>query len=304
MGFSVTRVTTTLGLPFLFWLLTVGTSFSQQPGPGRTGDARYIVRDVEGVVMLIDLETGWTWKRIAPNESKPPRWRSIDRFKDAKEATAWLEANPEKILPKADPNTRRWAAEVLLGLEYTNKSLAIRRWVTSPTVSIFGGSPERDPMVAHAIKEINLALKPASSIKLKLVEPNKSDAAIRFRFMEFSEFRTFCEANNRPYNSTDFGVFYTDWDRNKRITNADILIAIDKSWGDGLQHLVLEELIQSLGPMNDSAYKRDSIFFSGRSYGTKLSEEDKRLMLVLYKYLKPNDPASRVDRALARYLKK
>jgi hypothetical protein len=300
--FSGTCGINKFGLAALFWLLVVGTSFSQQPGPG--GDARYIVRDVEGVVMLIDLETGWTWKRIAPNESKPPRWRSIDRFRDAKEATAWLEENPEKLLPRADLNTRRWAAEVLLGLEYTNKSLAIRRWVTSPTVSIFGGSAERDSMVVHAITEINLALKPASSIQLKLVKPNKPDAAIRLRFMPFSEFRAFCEANNRRYSATDFGVFYTDWDRNKRITGADVLIAVDKSWGDGLQHLVLEELIQTLGPMNDSAYKRDSIFFSGRSTGTTLSQEDKRLMLILYKYLKPDDPASRVERALARYLKK
>lgn len=300
MRSSVIHATNTLGLPFVFWLLTVGTSFSQQSG---SGDGRYVVRDVEGVVMLIDLETGWTWKRIDPNPSKPPRWRSVKKFKDAKEATAWLEANPKNILSAADINTRRWGAEVLLGLEYTNKSLGIRRWVASPTVSIFGGSSERDPLVAHAIKEINLALKPAASIQLKLVEPNQSDAAIRFRFMQFSEFRAFCAKNNRRYSSSDFGVFYTDWDGKKRITNADILIAVDKSWGPGLQHLVLEELIQSLGPMNDSAYKRDSIFFSGRSQGTKLSEDDKQLMLILYKHLKPDDTALRVERALAQYLK-
>lgn len=258
-----------------------------------TGD-RYIVRRVDENVLLIDVETGWTWKRIGLNKEKAPRWRQVPRFKNADEVQAWLARNPVTVeLDQAD--TARWANEILFGLENQNASaspMVIRRWVTSPTVSVAKGSREHHKLVQAAVKRINDTLKPTTRIKLKLLEPGE-DAAIRVHFMQFSEFPAFCRANNLPFSPIDHGCFYTNWDNKYRITDADVLIAIDQSYGDGLKHLVLEELTQSLGPMNDSAFKRDSIFFSGRSAVTDFSKEDKRLLQSLYSRLKAGDKPTR-----------
>lgn len=290
----------TFRILFLIWLPLSGVSEAGD----RLSD-RYTVRDVEGVIMLIDLETGWTWKQIGPNPDKPPRWQRVQYFDSPIAAKTWLREHPEKIDQPAS-EIEQWAQEVLLNREYRtadDTDKVIRRWVTSPTVSIFGPTPERTPMVEHAVKEINSALKSATRVQLKLVEPQADDAAIKVHFMPFGDFAGFCRERDLLFTGRDYGCFYTKWDKKDRITSAHILIATDKSYGKVLQHLILEELTQSLGPMNDSAFKPDSIFYSARSAVTRFSADDRKLLQLLYQHLKPGDSGSRVEKAFSRYWK-
>ena len=267
-------------------------------------DDRYVVRQVDEDVLLLDLKTGWTWKRVGTNKDKAPRWRQVPRFRNVAELTTWLDNNPiaDEIERTDDV---RWATEVLFGLEAqarASQPTTIRRWVSSPTVSVMSGTAEQEGLVNKAIQQINNALKPATRLKLKPVKIDDKSAAIKVYFMPFAEFPAFCRENNLVYSAIDDGCFYTRWDRGFRITEAQVLIASDRSSGDVLKHLILEELTQSLGPMNDSAFKRDSVFFSGRSAGTQLSDDDKRLMQVLYSKLKPGDTRNKANAAIARAL--
>ena len=287
----------------LLLLAIAPVAYAQEPS---SVDERYVVRTVEGTVMLIDLRTGWTWRRLTANSEKPPRWHRIDRFADGEEARDWVEGHTE-VTP--DPNHAQvvpWASEILLGPEFGGRNaekLIIRRWVTSPTISVFGGTETHAQLVKEAVTKINLALKPATSIKLKPISANNERAAIKVRFMPYADFPEFCRKNKLHFSGVDDAFFWNGWDQKGRFTDATVLVSTDRSRPAKLKHLVLEEITQTLGPMNDSPLKRDSIFFSGFSTVPDLSPDDKQLLRLLYKRMKVGEPGSRLKRAIHKYWK-
>ena len=87
------------------------------------------------------------------------------------------------------------------------------------------------------------------------------------------------------------------------IFDAVVLISTDLRDTE-IRSFVLEELTQSLGPTNDSALVRNSIFFETAydwSNVPKLSNLDKKLLRFLYGHLRPGDRATDVRAAFDRY---
>lgn len=72
------------------------------------------------------------------------------------------------------------------------------------------------------------------------------------------------------------------WNDNYEITGADIFVVYDKTNQRQRKHVILEELTQILGLMNDSIKYRNSIFQNEYSEITRLSSLDTLLIRMLY----------------------
>lgn len=268
-------------------------------------DERYVVRTLDGKVTLIDLKTGWTWKRSESTSGRPPRWSRIEKFESGEQAREWLEGSPAETPDPRDADIIPWACEILLGPEYQGRSAAkpvVRRWVTSPTVSVFGADKEQVKLVQTTLDKLNVVLKEArSTVRLKSVKANDDKAAIKVHFMEYAELPDFCKRNNIRFSGIDDAFFWNGWDSAGRFTEARVMVASDRCTGNKLRHLLLEEMTQILGPMNDSPRKRGSIFFGGYSEVPDLSPDDKQLLSLLYRRLKAGEPRDRIERAIRRY---
>ncbi len=100
------------------------------------------------------------------------------------------------------------------------------------------------------------------------------------------------EPNYQPGN---LGFFWLTWNNAGWIRHANILV--DSTVPQKLRnHLLREELTQSLGLMNDSPRFRHSIFFGGQSNDTAYLPIDRQLIAMLYRPdIQPNMTASEVD---------
>lgn len=269
-------------------------------------DERYVVRIIDGTVTLIDLETGWTWRRVSTNPDKPPRWQHTDRFRNGEAAQDWLdtqEAAPAKPGP-GQARITQWASEILLGPEYQGRNsdaLLIRRWVSSPTLSVFGGTEQQQQAVTNAVEQINQALAGSTSVRIRQTDDENEKAAIGVHFLPADDFDEFCRKRNLEHSGRDMATFWAFWDNKSRITRATVLISSDLTRANEMRHLVLEEITQSLGPMNDSALFPKSTFFSGVSFHAELSPEDRQLLAILYRRLRAGDSPARLRRAISRY---
>lgn len=103
------------------------------------------------------------------------------------------------------------------------------------------------------------------------------------------------EPNYQPGN---LGFFWLSWNYAGWIQHANILI--DSTVPQKLRnHLLREELTQSLGLMNDSPRFPHSIFFGGQSNDTAYLPIDRQLIVMLYQPdIQPNMTAFDVDVAL------
>ena len=95
------------------------------------------------------------------------------------------------------------------------------------------------------------------------------------------------------------------WNTEKKfIQRATVLVAVDRIEGDLLQHVLLEEMTQALGPLGDTAVTPESVLYEkGQDHGKapKLSDWDRRMLGLLYGHLKPGDGGTEVGVAYARF---
>jgi len=79
---------------------------------------------------------------------------------------------------------------------------------------------------------------------------------------------------------------------------------VDKLKVDLLQHVLLEEMTQALGPLGDTAVTSDSVMYEkGRDHGKApmLGEWDRRMLDLLYGHLKPGDGWREVEAAFSLF---
>jgi len=86
------------------------------------------------------------------------------------------------------------------------------------------------------------------------------------------------------YIPTNWGFFWVLWDSKGDIYRSTILIDSSRISQRARNHLIIEELTQSLGLMKDSNEYINSIFYQGYTYTTSLTPMDRDLVEILYNY--------------------
>jgi hypothetical protein len=137
------------------------------------------------------------------------------------------------------------------------------------------------------INEINEILK---NIKIYIVNDiEMSNIVIHFKSEKDiinydNEIKTFFENNKNAINlGISFSYVLKDQNPNKisKIVNSKIWVSNEVDF-KMKQHVLREELVQSLGLMNDVKKYPNSIFYKGFSFPTEYSQLDKELINMLY----------------------
>ncbi|MEO0814855.1 MAG: DUF2927 domain-containing protein [Myxococcota bacterium] len=199
-----------------------------------------------------------------------------------------------------ESRVREWARDVLLGVEFGDPTPISRRWAQAPTISLMAGNGEHSVLVNDVVAELNRFLEPVFE-PVERIQDDSDGADVRVYFVDLDRFDDIARRENTIVVPDNLGQFYIRWDETQTIFDAVVLIARDRLQGALLRHLVYEEITQALGPLNDSAFFQDSIFFSASgSDGTaqRLSPEDRWLLQFLYRDLNPGASVTDLRRAL------
>ena len=196
--------------------------------------------------------------------------------------------------------------EVLLNKEFGAGSGSIVRWIESPDVVLVEGSETSRAVLNRVTKQLNDALE-GTPTKLESVIESKKDRRIEVFMVPGSRFRAIGRTRGFKVHGKQDGYVWVFWDtRKKFIQRATVMVAVDRIDGDLLEHVLLEELTQSLGPLGDTTILPESVMFQrGSNHGRapKLSDWDCRMLKLLYGHLKPGDEESEVREAYHRFWK-
>lgn len=169
--------------------------------------------------------------------------------------------------------------EIAYSGEFGTGCNCLTKWGTDIKIFIEGSYSTQDlQAVKNAISELNNVL---TKIKISIViEKSKSNSILYFgtyetfnkKYLLFQEDYSFVDGMAVIYPSITPGL----------IDNTKILICPNIK-GSKRNHVILEEITQSLGLANDSMKYPNSIFYDGDTFITSLSKLDKEVITMLYK---------------------
>jgi len=194
--------------------------------------------------------------------------------------------------------------EVLLNKEFGAGGGSIVRWIESPDVVLVEGAEPSRVVFDRVIKQLNDALA-GTSTQLESVAESRRARRIEVFMVPGSQFGAIGRARGFKVLGKQDGYVWVFWDtRKKFIQRATVMVAVDRIDGDLLEHVLLEELTQSLGPLGDTTVLPESVMFQrGSDHGkvSKLSDWDRRMLNLLYGRLRPGDGEAEVREAYRRF---
>lgn len=176
-----------------------------------------------------------------------------------------------------------------------NGSKLITKWGSEIRIAVHGDYNEAD---METLSEILYCFASIPGIpSVKIVE---TDANINMYFVPSAEMSQYIS----DYVQGNLGFFEVYWDWSFEIYKASIAISTDRTGPLDRKHLIWEELVQSLGLMNDSYAYEDSIFQQRYSIVQHPSALDFALLRMLYSdVIKPGFSGSQAVAALREQYK-
>lgn len=187
--------------------------------------------------------------------------------------------------------------EVALGSEFGNSEAVVKKW--QEDIKIYVSGEESDFLrenLDRMMKEINELVSPS----IKLTRVNKaSDANFEIFYGTANEYVK-KEPKVKRLVSGNFGLFYVYSNAQKELYRGTMYIDISRVKAkDTQRHILLEELTQALGLMNDSYEYKRSIFFQKWTLTQDYANIDRELIRLLYHpKIKPGMSPEQVDRVL------
>ena len=169
--------------------------------------------------------------------------------------------------------THQYFLDISLGSEFGNRQARIKKWRQDIRIQVKGQPTQADSQtLKQVINELNDLITPD-------IKQANSDINMDIYFIPEHKFSE-TEKNYKPRN---LGFFSTRWNPvTHEIYRARILISTTGITQQERNHLIREELTQSLGLMNDSHRHPDSIFYQPWSRVTKFSAIDEAIIKLLY----------------------
>lgn len=194
----------------------------------------------------------------------------------------------------------RFVERVLLVDEFDGPRGAVVRWAKSPTIGIVGATPDDRRAVEETVADVNESLQ-GTGISLGFDTPGQSDITVMFTSVD--NFPTIAWSLRKKYVAGNDGFFWTWWNAEHELTDARVVIATEAT--DRRRALIAQEIVQTLGPANDSPEFPSSLFYevTGErwSTATRLAPIDRKLLRFLYGRLKAGDTADDVRRAFEQH---
>lgn len=180
--------------------------------------------------------------------------------------------DPQKIKTNFKKGELEYFSLISFGSEFNSKQTnKIIFWKRNLRIKLHGEYEKSDSLeLLKIVEELNNLI---NNIQLKIVK-NLPNVDIYFK----NQF-DFHELGRETYGNK--GVFFVDMS----LFFPKALIIIDKNQKKiNRNHLLREELTQTLGLMKDSWQYPESIFYEGWTSVTEFSEIDKKMIQLLYNY--------------------
>ncbi len=205
-------------------------------------------------------------------------------------------------------NELRFVGEVLGKSEYGDKKNDVaKKWKVAPKLHVVTGTEPQIKLVKKTIRRINRVLPAAN--KIIPVETTK-EATIRMYFVPSTKFVEVGKTYGITPKISD-GYFQVWWDGNHHINRALIMLATDKLADRPIsfKHCVLEEIVQTLGPIGDTKYFPHSVFFEDKNRGvygtaTQLSELDQKTLRFLYEHVPAGSEQTEIGYLMSKHWNK
>ena len=160
--------------------------------------------------------------------------------------------------------------------EYGDNVGKIRRWTKPIKIFIEGAATKKDlATIEDFVELLNLRVNGLPQVSFT---NKKSNANLRITFAKLDEL----PAIDPGYVAGNWGFFSYWYDGSYRLTEAHVLIATDVTTQEARNHLLLEEIVGSLGLANDIDSHPDSIIYQPWTTTQHLSELDWELLDLLY----------------------
>jgi hypothetical protein len=163
--------------------------------------------------------------------------------------------------------------DIALGVEY-GTSESVKRWSGTITYQTKGSPTTKDKRVVRSVMR-ELRELTGNRIRFK---PVTNDPEVVIWFVPVSDMSKY----EPEYIEGNWGFMYLWWNDTYEIYKASILIGSNAPNQKERNHLIREEMTQSLGLINDSWKYRESIFYQGWSEIQEFADIDKRLVRMLY----------------------
>ncbi len=199
-------------------------------------------------------------------------------------------------LVPTDDKTWRFAEQVLLEREYGDRERVVVRWTRPVTIGTRDATDEDRRILRGLADDLNRISK-GTGVSIGFGEFSKSDIGVIFA--PYGEFPGIADRLGFEYVEGNIGFGWIDLNDQYEISWSPILIAEELA-GGARKYAIMHEVIQALGPTNDSPIYPDSVFYERRGVGlikTILAPIDRKLPRFLYTYLKPGDRLGDVRRA-------
>ncbi len=178
------------------------------------------------------------------------------------------------VQPTTSDPVHRYFLNIALGSEFGSHHSNIKKWNQPIYIQVKGLPTKKD---VDTLKQVMSELSDLTRLSIKMV--TTEPANINVYFVPKSQFSEI-EPNYKHGNSGFFWVWWHPLTNN--IYQARILISTTTLSQIERNHLIYEELTQSLGLMKDSRRYSDSIFYQSWSRVTRFSDMDKKIIQLLY----------------------
>lgn len=160
--------------------------------------------------------------------------------------------------------------------EYGDNVGKIRRWAKPIKIFIEGAATKEDlETIERFVELLNLRVNGLPQVSFT---KKKANANLRIIFAKLDELPVI----EPGYVAGNWGFFRYWYDKGFRLTEARVLIATDVTTQEARNHLLLEEIVGSLGLTNDIDSHPDSIIYQPWTTTQHLSELDWELLDLLY----------------------
>ncbi|MBI2335155.1 MAG: DUF2927 domain-containing protein [Deltaproteobacteria bacterium] len=160
-----------------------------------------------------------------------------------------------------------------LGSEYGNKNPMIKKWNQNLRIVVKGNPKAEDlQTLRQVVGDLNSLVQPIQ-LQFSSDRPN-----VTIYFVPVSQFKSYL----KEYVPGNMGFAYILWDGAYNIYEATVLISTEKITQLERNHLIREELTQSLGLLNDSFIYPDSIFYQKWTQVQTYAPIDRKVIQILY----------------------
>jgi hypothetical protein len=188
-----------------------------------------------------------------------------------------LEASPLVPMTGREKEALSYFSEIALKSEYGGQSFEgiVRRWEQPLIVEIRGHPTAGDLATLNA--HLDLLRQTTGSLDISVTQQTGTGNFVVY-FVPLDDLRE----DIPGYVEGNWGFVNISWDDHARIQQAAVGIATDVTNQKQRNHLILEEVTQGLGLLNDSPLYQDSIFQIEWTETQKLSDLDLWVVAMLY----------------------